>query len=701
MQRRNSPLQLGLTLVFSFSVCVWLSAQDKAETKKTDPPATATPKTEATAPAGKSGDAPAPASKTETKPAEKTGTPTEKPAEKVEANEKKEPAPETKPSKAPRSNAPSKAGPLSQEVLNQGDFPNPKQPENPLRARDSFYQKLITEGYNYSKKIDVNVRIFRDRLAKNKVEELNVEEVALSHVANVNLGRIAEALMLRKEPAGDDLMTLHRHYGVVLVNVGKKISELPGFPKDKIKAQLEKLYKAMEKAKPRLEKRVDDALKAKDPKPFYEVEQEALAFLDQAEYLVIWQASDRQKLAVFTSLRNKYRASMVEYERAEVNKRLLADLQGVDQKGFDLDKEILQAVAGLRSGTETTWRESTLKGPQMIDAIRDEWLAMQPRMLKHQCFTNCMGDGSKLDETMVHVNSKQYEKYCSNVLNAIAVIIDSDASDCKPEEVPELYLAYLESAAALQAQLSNASIMFKIEASLEALAAKNPDFAKQVKAYKTVTQPLLDWRLKLTTEQAESQRDDMPEIGIVTRNAFREDIKMQGFVRSSEPLSIQIYDPVLPTLRKRYGRLWGHAVACNTVISNPATPDRMIALCVDSCYGIMPAVKNTSVLKKEIDFLKADLMVDDKNPALTLNAAAAIWKADHGYWAAVGTDVRYFTVEPIISLIPALPNDDPFFAPLGKIPTFGNKMGQLVFRFDFGEPYWLRHDYFYCDLGLE
>ena len=146
--------------------------------------------------------------KTEEKPADKkTDTKSDdKAAEKSAAKSEEAPKPKDEKKGAEVvSNAPSKVGPLLQEFLNGGEFPTPRHPEVALRARHPYDQPKIQEGYNLAKRLDLNVRVFRDRLLKGKVAELNVQEVAISHVANVKLGHIVEGLRVRQEPAGEDL----------------------------------------------------------------------------------------------------------------------------------------------------------------------------------------------------------------------------------------------------------------------------------------------------------------------------------------------------------------------------------------------------------------------------------------------------------------------------------------------------------------
>ena len=646
-------------------------------------------------------DSKAPAAKAEEKNAPKKGDEKADKTDKTDSSkedkheDKKDPQKEIGTTVEKSGNAPSKTGPSLAEILNRGDFPSPQQPDFPMRARNPANQKLIHEAYSYVKRLDVNIRIFRDRLQREKVEELKPEEVAITQVVNVRVLRIAETLLIRKEPAAVDLALHGRVNSGVLNGVAKAISSQPGFPLDRVRIDADKLSKANDKRRPALEA----AIKANR---LEEVDLELQQMAEKLEFHLIWLLpTERSKYkAIFGALSPMYSSKWAEFQHAEVKKQLTELLRGVSQEDFDLVVQIEKARAELSRGAETTFHGKTVSGPQLIDTVRDAWLRLQPRVTKITCYSYLLQKGGSVDGSLIPETAKNYSKFCGDVLAAIAGIVESDLIDCKPEEVPELYKQYLASASALQAQLALPSSSNKIEEALEKLAKKNDKFEKQVRDYKLATQPLLDWRMKLTNEQAALQTEDMPNVANMARTAFRNDAKTGGFVNSSDPTFFDVITPVLPTVRRRSLRLLNRSVACSWVVTNPADAATMICLYDDSCLGVVPAPKNMAVLKKEIDFLKADLLVDDKNPPLSFTAATAIWKAEHGYWTAVGADVKNFLFEPSHSMVLAIPDDEPFFTPLGRLPAVA-ALGHLMMRYDFADPYWVRGEYFFCDLGLE
>ena len=219
--------------------------------------------------------------------------------------------------------------------------------------------------------------------------------------------------------------------------------------------------------------------------------------------------------------------------------------------------------------------------------------------------------------------------------------------------------------------------------------------------YRKVTDVLLEWRRQITATQAAAQHEDMPPVSETLRRVFLSDSKSTAFIAQNSGDNVfRPLESVYPTLRRRSAKALGLPVTCPQVIFDPSTPKQWVGLMEDYCQGSIQVPKKTGTLAKEIEQLRYEFLVDDTHKPLSLEAAIALWKAEQGYWTAVGADINYFYLEPVQSLVLALPSDEISFTPLGRMPL-QSPGAQLMFRIQYSEPYWVQHDYFFCDLGLE
>jgi hypothetical protein len=354
------------------------------------------------------------------------------------------------------------------------------------------------------------------------------------------------------------------------------------------------------------------------------------------------------------------------------------------------------------------WNGRTLTGPELLDTVRREWLAEMPELARITAYAALMLPPGSTENIGVSANevligpTREYSKFMPDMIKALAAVIDRDAADCPVDDVPALYAAYLRSVAGIAAELPDHA--GPLEKPLDLLARRNETFYnEQVLKYRAITTPMLEFRQTWALAVYRENASEMRSISEVFRGAFLEDAKLgDGFVRKANSSAgyFSTLDPVLPTLRRRGQRPLQQPAIFNRVVADKATPDLLFAPLEEGCVALLAAPTSTAAIQKQLAALRRDLLVDEKNPPLTLPAALAIWKAEQGFWNAAGADIESYHVDTSHSLLVRVAYDEPNFAHLDRLPLPGD-LGQLFLRVRCSPPYWLYHDHFFCDLYTE
>jgi hypothetical protein len=688
-------------------------AQPTAETKtplnpsatgdtqaKSTPAAKETPATPAakSAPADKSDDKKSADTKGTEKPSDDKAKsePTKDDAKKTESST---PKPDAEPKKKPVETPPVEKRLTFFEQMTHLEAKSPEKPELPFWPCDADHQQLITDGYNYARRLDIITRILKDRHKNEKLLDLSISDISSTHIMNIWLGRIVERLQILREPAAADLNAHHLQFTAIINFIVKEYTALPNFPQEKIRMEVEKLQKALlEKEKPKIVKMID-------AKQYLAADEALDRVFDKLESLAVWLGDRSRYLLPFQQLRQIYRIRLVEESRKKAAADWKLEQAKIPQDGFDLLTKLQAASNPLSSGSTTDWRGKALTGPQLVTTVLQEWQHTMPELCQVAGYVSLMVSPNPAENTGITTAealigpTKDYGKYYPEVCKALAVVVEKDALDCSADDAPQLYIDYVLSLAAVQAHINETISHF--DRPLDALAKKNEAFYQDLNKYRSITAPVLSYRSAWSTAMHTAQSEDTPLVGEAFRRTFFEQKGGgTGFVRNNSTGVFFTYDPALPTLRRRAHRLLLQPVSVPNVVFDPASPENYLAPLNDSCYGIIAVPKKKAGLQKQIDALRADLLVSETSPPLTLVAATALWKAEHSFWLHVGADVENFYLDAAQSLQLKVSPNERYFTALNQLPL-PSDLGQLTFRYRCSEPYWIHHEYFFCDLNVE
>jgi hypothetical protein len=144
-------------------------------------------------------------------------------------------------------------------------------------------------------------------------------------------------------------------------------------------------------------------------------------------------------------------------------------------------------------------------------------------------------------------------------------------------------------------------------------------------------------------------------------------------------------------------RLVGQKATVRDVVRISPTSKSAIARYQARTYAIVAVPAD---LSREIGSLKADLLVTDQAPPLSLAAMQAIVTAERGDLIATGGEISGAHLESVITRFATLPASAAAISDLGRIPTEtfgGNGLYNMLMRFELA-PQWACHDYFFTTL---
>lgn len=370
----------------------------------------------------------------------------------------------------------------------------------------------------------------------------------------------------------------------------------------------------------------------------------------------------------------------------------------------ELLTRITAAANGLRSAPTADIDGRSFTGPQCLGGFVRLWRQVHLSALRcraidwarHVSIPDALSARPASEPN--RVADTEYAQFYTEVTKALASLIEADAQRASGDEVRALYRQYIDVLAPVITRTADDKLEVAATTALEKLAAKLPEFSKEVEAYQEATGELLRWRARVALAKARSHAAQ-----------FEPSDQLMLRVTTSKPDFRGLLNEKTPILNS--AALIGSCPVVLSVASPGVLDQRVTAhnvvglsggtLCVaryNSRHYTMVAKPNVT---NEIQSLKEDLLITDEMPPLSLAAATAIRSGEQGDYVAVGGVVKGVHLEGLIPRFAVLSEGALPFVALGPMPAEPREdalLSHVLMRFDV-LPSWVHHKYFFLQVN--
>ena len=537
-------------------------------------------------------------------------------------------------------------------------------------------------------------KTFSEADEKGRLGRLSGKEIGQFRVKLEQLKRIGEFLQLFGEPCGADL-ELRAQELIAREPFTQKWRALPSS-----RRYINSLEVTFQKQRVQRLKVIEKIMKLAQKEQWSQAEQEFYRVWDGLHVALFVMPSNYRKgvAGEFMFVQGKVIPAMFEIRRTAAKQQLTKARTEQLPDFAAITAELAKTVNGIAATGQADWDGAAVSGPAAVEKLAERWRDVHVATLRclaiDWAFASRLGRvGKTLDSASV---KSQYAKFSAASADAVTKLIAADAARVSEAEAASLYTAYLRSLAPLARVIADQTAIPKWETALATLAAKSPSLAAEVQAYTTATGELLRWRARVATALAVAKSDQKLLLPTRMLDATRQETNYGGFYSQG----------MLPFLRESIPKLLPHAAS--KLIDTPAVALDVLRVSPTSraaisryrlrTYANVPA---TLDLAREVASLKADLLVSDQAPPLSLAAAISAHSAERGDFVSAGGTIDKVYVEGLITRFAALPTAASVLVPLGA--TLGETKPphhrDVLFRFDL-KPAWVRHDHFFAELPV-
>lgn len=575
---------------------------------------------------------------------------------------------------------------------------NNEDPEAPLAVRaEEESRQLRADAQRLHEKARAAMATFQEKLAENQISRVKPRAVGQTHVAILQLDRLAQRLVLRGEPAGADLQLRAEQLGRELQPIVEAYLQLPGVA--------ERVARDYKNLVARAQPRAAVLSKAKQLADRQEWEKAASALhgaIDELETTCVWFSAQQRRrvpgdlagpLAIVEDRVRRLRKERARELLAETRRKLTPDFDA-------LLGEVGNAITTLRARSNTGPDGESHFGPNVLRRVGEGWQQAQ-----HQA-VECLGlDWARgLDATSPELRQlvEAQSRFSAEIGPALAELIEADAARSDASQARELLVAYLERLAPLVALSANDSLADAVASPLAKLAAKSPELAEEVGDYRTATADVLRWRRRTAAAYARARGAEFPPIHQRYLSAFRTTDSTAGFLPANavDTSGAEFATPVPDVMRRASEQLIGSRASLEDLVGLPTTPRITVAHYHHRGYAQFSVTDELADrFAGEVTALEADLLVNPSAPPLTLEAAVALFRARRGDLAAAGGEIVGISAEPLVTRFATLSTAGRSLVPLGPLPTEPNTtraLFQVVVQFEI-RPTWLAHEYFFVE----
>lgn len=576
-------------------------------------------------------------------------------------------------------------------------WPGSQAPQAILPVRDvERNRELLALATEHYEKVANALTDYQEALegGEEGLRSIKPLDVGKTFVDNSRLGRFAKLLALVGEPAGPELTLRHLNFYDQLVDVRRRLKELPSVQKALPKA-LEQLRQRSKRGLNKL-KAVDALIKNQQ---WDEAARQLFELRDGLDELGFW-FEGAQAADAYQPYDQRMQTIQPEWWQwwREQNNALLDQQPGVQAPNFaDLVAEVEQAASAVASSGKARVQNQELAGPELVSHFLSRWQQVQLAAIIARAYHwSRDGDQEGWDHTRTTALEAAQLQFSSDMPKALAKLIEADAARISPGEVSDIYVRYLSACAPVAALAGEAATVPVLAPALDKLAARDPAFHQRVAAYRAATANVLRWRERAAAAAAKARQSQFPPLEVLFQQSFAKDTQHAGLVSASDSQNgPRFLDPIPLVVEDASPRFLNQQVAAANVLPIPTREGELVSRYSGRCYAMITLQAN---LDSHIAALRRDLLAE-QHPPLTLEAYLALDGAQQRRFERVGGTVLSYELQAVVTryLLASEP-DVPLFG-LGKMPgePYAQRFQQAMLACRL-EPAWLAHKYFFMSL---
>lgn len=505
------------------------------------------------------------------------------------------------------------------------------------------------------------------------------------------LDRLAGRLIIRREPAGEDLQLRARHLRERMQQLLAEYLNTPESREELARTvpRLRREVQSRSRVLPRLAQLVDQQkweeaegvlFEAVDP-----LEAQCVGFDSATRATVLEPFGEAMSIIVDRTRRFREQQAM----------EALAGLRSQQAPGGDTLVDLLRQAAGqVAAGGRATWDGRSIGGPALVAELAARW--EQQHLQAVHCLALDWARGDQLGWQQQQQLKSKFQQWVVELASGIGRLIAADTARLGGEELRAAYMAYLGQLAVLAVRVDDEQFTRALAQSLERVAAQSPELQREVLSYRQATGELLRWRSRYTADRAQSLLAQYVPAERLLGDALAECLKTSGS-HSAAAVHVaraELCCPAPQLVQQAAAVLAGRGVLLADCEGSATETPAVASHYRPRVYGWFRLPEALAAAwSEQTAALEADLFVDDRSPPLTLEAAMALASAKQYRLAAAGGSVSKLTVEALVTRFATLSQSGSRLVPLGRLPdeTLGDQpLRQILFQLEL-EPAWMQH----------
>jgi hypothetical protein len=419
------------------------------------------------------------------------------------------------------------------------------------------------------------------------------------------------------------------------------------------------------------------------------------AFLSASESAAL--LTDYQRLLPeISSMRHRQLRAQVQSKLEQAGAPLVPDTQ-------TLLAAVTAATSTLQSAPTADVDGQSLSGPQCLDSFARQWQGVHLKALRCRAIdwarrlTVPQLNYLPVPESPNRVDADRYRDFCDQMVSGLAGIVAADAHRATAGEAAQLYPQYLTVLGKMLPRMADDRLETAVGSALEQLAAKSPELASQVTAYRAATDELLRWRERVAEEEAGAHDGQFPVSTPVLEQAFGSRTGYRGLVVPQQTGfdEARLFGHCPEVLIGGADQIVGRSVRVGDIAALQGG-QMGVAMYAHRHYATLPL----PVLAEAVESLQRDLLASEQAPPLSLAATVALASARQGDYRAAGGTVQTVYIEGLVPRFAVLPPAALPMTRLGPLEAIRNEgvvISHVLVRLQL-VPAWIRHRYFFAEL---